>query len=89
MQLLGVYDENLVMPMAQVLSNLGVTRGMVVCGGGMDEASLIGENKVCEIRDGRLIDQPLAGSRMGHIGELLRGDTQFLCKDFPVAGCLV
>ena len=50
MQLLGVYDENLVMPMAQVLSNLGVTRGMVVCGGGMDEASLIGENKVCEIR---------------------------------------
>lgn len=34
MQLLGVYDENLVMPMAQVLSNLGVTRGMVVCGGG-------------------------------------------------------
>lgn len=34
MQLLGVYDESLVMPMAQVLSNLGVTRGMVVCGGG-------------------------------------------------------
>ena len=52
MQLLGVYDESLVMPMAQVLSNLGVTRGMVVCGGGMDEASLIGRNKVCEIRDG-------------------------------------
>ena len=40
--------------MAQVLSNLGVTRGMVVCGGGMDEASLIGRNKVCEIRDGEL-----------------------------------
>ena len=54
MQLLGVYNENLVMPMAQVLSNLGVTRGMVVCGGGMDEASLIGKNKVCEIRDGKL-----------------------------------
>ena len=53
MQLLGVYDEKLVMPMAQVLSNLGVTRGMVVCGG-MDEASLIGRNKVCEIRDGEL-----------------------------------
>lgn len=54
MQLLGVYDEKLVLPMAQVLSNLGVTRGMVVCGGGMDEASLIGENKVCEIRFGEL-----------------------------------
>lgn len=54
MQLLGVYDEKLIMPMARVLSNLGVTRGMVVCGGGMDEASLIAENKVCEIRDGEL-----------------------------------
>lgn len=54
MQLLGVYDENLVMPMAQVLSNLGVTRGMVVCGGGMDEASLVGVNKACEIRFGEL-----------------------------------
>ncbi|MCQ5128728.1 anthranilate phosphoribosyltransferase [Butyricicoccus faecihominis] len=54
MQLLGVYDEKLVLPMAQVLSNLGVTRGMVVCGGGMDEASLLGENHVCEIRFGKL-----------------------------------
>ena len=25
---------------------------MVVCGSGMDEASLVGRNKVCEIRDG-------------------------------------
>lgn len=64
MQLLGVYDENLVMPMAQVLSNLGVTRGMVVCGG-MDEASLIGENKVCEIRDGRLIPYQLSPEKYG------------------------
>ena len=65
MQLLGVYDENLVMPMAQVLSNLGVTRGMVVCGGGMDEASLIGENKVCEIRNGRLIPYQLSPEKYG------------------------
>ena len=64
MQLLGVYDESLVMPMAQVLSNLGVTRGMVVCGG-MDEASLIGENKVCEIRDGRLIPYQLSPEKYG------------------------
>ena len=65
MQLLGVYDENLVMPMAQVLSNLGVTRGMVVCGGGMDEASLIGDNKVCEIRDGRLTPYQLSPEKYG------------------------
>ena len=65
MQLLGVYDENLVMPMAQVLSNLGVTRGMVVCGGGMDEASLIGRNKVCEIRDGELTPYELDPTEYG------------------------
>ena len=65
MQLLGVYDESLVMPMAQVLSNLGVTRGMVVCGGGMDEASLIGRNKVCEIRDGKLTPYELDPTEYG------------------------
>ena len=65
MQLLGVYDEKLVMPMAQVLSNLGVTRGMVVCGGGMDEASLLGENRVCEIRFGELTPYSFTPSDLG------------------------
>ena len=43
MQLLGVYDEYLVEPLAQVLINLGVKRGMVVYGRGagkLDETSL-------------------------------------------------
>lgn len=65
MQLLGVYDENLIMPMAQVLSNLGVTRGMVVCGGGMDEASLTGVNKACEIRFGKLTPYDFTPSDVG------------------------
>ena len=47
------------------LSNLGVTRGMVVCGGGMDEASLIGTNKVCEIRDGKLTPYELDPEKYG------------------------
>ena len=47
------------------VSNLGVTRGMVVCGGGMDEASLIGDNKVCEIRDGRLTPYQLDPEKYG------------------------
>lgn len=55
MQLLGVYAPSLVRPLAQVLSNLGVTRGMVVCGGdGLDEATLTGVTHVCEIRFGEL-----------------------------------
>ncbi len=53
MQLLGVYDQSLVEPLAQVLVNLGVTRGVAVCGNGMDEASLIGSNTICEIRFGK------------------------------------
>lgn len=53
MQLLGVYDEYLVEPLAQVLVNLGVRRGMVVYGmDKLDEISLSAPTKVCEIKDG-------------------------------------
>ncbi|WP_022766129.1 anthranilate phosphoribosyltransferase [Butyrivibrio sp. XPD2006] len=53
MQLLGVYDEYLVEPLAQVLVNLGVKRGMVVYGmDKLDEISMSCETKVCEINDG-------------------------------------
>ena len=53
MQLLGVYDEYLVEPLAQVLINLGVKRGMVVYGmDKLDEISMSAPTRVCEIRDG-------------------------------------
>lgn len=53
MQLLGVYDEYLVEPLAQVLADLGVKRGMVVFGQDvLDEISLSAPTKVCEIKDG-------------------------------------
>ena len=53
MQLLGVYDGYLVEPLAQVLVDLGVKRGMVVYGmDTLDEISLSAPTKVCEIRDG-------------------------------------
>ena len=53
MQLLGVYDDYLVEPLAQVLVNLGVTRGMVVYGmDKLDEISLSSPTRICEIRDG-------------------------------------
>ena len=52
-QLLGVYDEYLVEPLAQVLINLGVTRGMVVYGKDkLDEISLSAPTKICEINNG-------------------------------------
>ena len=53
MQLLGVYDDYLVEPLAQVLVNLGVTRGMVVYGmDKLDEISMSAPTKVCEIQNG-------------------------------------
>lgn len=53
LQLLGVYEESLVEPLADVLRNLGVRRAMVVYGEDrMDEISLSAPTTVCEIRDG-------------------------------------
>ncbi len=51
--LLGVYDEYLVEPLAQVLISLGVERGMVVYGmDKLDEISMSAPTKVCEFKDG-------------------------------------
>ena len=53
MQLLGVYDDYLVAPLAQVLISLGVKRGMVVYGQDkLDEISMSAPTSVCEIKDG-------------------------------------
>lgn len=53
MQLLGVYDEYLAEPLAQVLISLGVKRGMVVYGQDkLDEISLSAPTTVCEFKDG-------------------------------------
>nr|WP_294526840.1 anthranilate phosphoribosyltransferase [uncultured Blautia sp.] len=53
MELMGVYDEALVEPLAQVMAKLGVVRGMVVYGQDkLDEISMSAPTTVCEIRDG-------------------------------------
>ncbi len=53
MQLLGVYEAELVEPMARVLFNLGVKNAMVVYGlDGLDEVSLSAPTSVCEVRNG-------------------------------------
>ena len=55
MQLLGVYDENLVEPLASVLANLKVKRAMVVHGhDGLDEITLCDTTTICEIADGKM-----------------------------------
>ena len=52
-QLLGVYDKSLVEPLAKVLTNLGVKRGMVVYGlDKMDEISASSSSLICEFNQG-------------------------------------
>jgi anthranilate phosphoribosyltransferase len=52
-QVLGVYQESLVEPMANVLNELGCKRGFIVHGlDGMDEITMTGPTRVAEIRDG-------------------------------------
>lgn len=52
-QLLGVYDESLVEPLAHVLYSLGVKNGMVVFGREkLDEISAVGPTMVCEFENG-------------------------------------
>lgn len=53
MEVMGVFDEQLVEPLAQVLGQLGVPKALVVYGAdGLDEISMSAETKVCELRDG-------------------------------------
>ena len=53
MMLLGVYDEYLLEPLADVLINLGVERGMVIYGQDcLDEFSISAPTRVCEFKDG-------------------------------------
>ena len=53
MELLGVYEPELVEPMAKVLCNLGVKSGLVVFGhDGLDEISISSPTTVCELRNG-------------------------------------
>ncbi|HCF71529.1 MAG TPA: anthranilate phosphoribosyltransferase [Syntrophomonas sp.] len=66
MQLMGVYDRKLVEPLAQVLSNLGVVRGLAVSGHeGMDEVTLTGATYVCEIRHGKLTSYEITPEQFG------------------------
>lgn len=66
MQLLGVYAEELVEPLARVLQNLGVKRGMVIHGhDGLDEITLTDTTTVCEIDGARMNSFFLSPEQVG------------------------
>ena len=67
MELMGVYDQSLVEPLAQVMANLGVVRGMVVYGQDkLDEISMCAATSVCEIKDGKFISYEIAPEQFGY-----------------------
>ncbi len=53
-QVLGVFSERWVEPLARVLGGLGAERAWVVHGGGMDEMTTTGETQVAEYREGQV-----------------------------------
>ncbi len=81
MQLMGVYDESLVEPLSEVLTRLGVKKGMVVYGtDGLDEISISAPTKVCEIRNGWFksyeINPEELGFKLYNKSELEGGDKE-------------
>ncbi|MDY0293802.1 MAG: anthranilate phosphoribosyltransferase [Candidatus Methanomethylophilaceae archaeon] len=77
MQLMGVYDGSLLEPLARVMSNLGVEKGMTVHGAdGLDEISVCAPTSVCEIRNGTIMDYTIEPEKLG-----IR-----LCSEGDIAG---
>ncbi len=67
MELMGVFDESLVEPLAQVMAKLGVARGMVVYGRDrLDEISMCESTAVCEIKDGWFQSYELTPEQFGY-----------------------
>ena len=66
MEVMGVYDETLVEPLARVLCKLGVSRAMVVYGRDrLDEISMGAPTFVCEVRDGALSSYEITPEQFG------------------------
>ncbi|MFI3313701.1 MAG: anthranilate phosphoribosyltransferase [Eubacteriales bacterium] len=67
MQVMGVYDQNLVKPLAEVLCNLGVGRAMVVFGQEkLDEISMSAPTTVCEVKDGKFTSYEICPEDFGY-----------------------
>jgi anthranilate phosphoribosyltransferase len=80
MQVMGVYDDALVQPLAEVLANLGVKRGMVVYGQDrLDEISACAPTSVCEIKDGKFTSYEITPEQFG----LERADKSALVGGTP------
>ncbi|MCL2084114.1 MAG: anthranilate phosphoribosyltransferase [Oscillospiraceae bacterium] len=66
MELMGVYDAELVEPLAKVLMSLGVKNAMVVYGSdGLDEISMSAPTLICEVKNGWLRSYEITPEQFG------------------------
>lgn len=66
MEVMGVYEEALVEPLAHVLANLGVQNAMVVYGkDGLDEISMSAPTAVCEVKNGKFRSYTIEPEQFG------------------------
>jgi anthranilate phosphoribosyltransferase len=79
-QVMGVFDAAWVPVIGQVLQSLGSEHALVVHGSGMDEITLSGVTRVCEVKDGQRRELELDPEALGlarcDLAELKGGDAQ-------------
>ena len=79
-QLIGVFDENLLGTITETAKNLGIKRVMTVNGNGLDEITICGKTKVCELKNGRLdfyeINPEDFGLKLSSIENIKGGNAQ-------------
>ncbi|GAB3516159.1 anthranilate phosphoribosyltransferase [Photobacterium alginatilyticum] len=64
-ELMGVYDQALVRPIAETMAAMGMKRAAVVHGSGLDEVAIHGETTVAEIINGEIKEYTLTPADFG------------------------
>jgi len=76
-ELMGVFDADLVEPLAEVLGKLGCKHAVVVYGNGLDEVTLAGKTKVADYKEGHVrayeIKPTDFGMKMADLNEIKGG----------------
>ncbi|ADT87358.1 anthranilate phosphoribosyltransferase [Vibrio sp. Vb2880] len=64
-ELMGVYSQDLVRPIAETMVQMGLKRAAVVHGSGLDEVAIHGVTHVAEIKDGEITEYTLTPQDFG------------------------
>lgn len=79
-QLIGVFDENLLVTVAEALRNLGSKHVIAVNGAPLDEITICGKTKVCELKNGNIefyeINPEELGFGLSPLNEIMGGAPQ-------------